>query len=190
MRGFIILLLSFVILVAISYLAIASGFESMTGSTTGSMTGFLEVSGKGNTEIVETAMDRHTGFSRTEVLYSQGAIDYSAMGFVNDSTGISQRNRTIDFPKGLFVNVQHLESSFVFNGTGMDLSNINVASSYMGFDRVAQTPNCTIFDLKSEFDGTWDVGAFKNEIAKKIDSRTALDGKFEVEKEIRFSQFD
>jgi len=159
-------------------------------AASGDMIGFLEVSGKGESQIVNSALDRSTGFSRSEVLYGQGAIDYSAIGCVNDSSGVSQRNRTIEFPKGLLVNVQHMESSFVFNGTGLDMSNINVVSSYIGSDQMTFAPNMTSFDVKSEFDGTWDIEAFKGRLDRKIDTRTMMDGKFEIEKELEFKQFN
>ena len=80
---------------------------------------------------------------------------------LNQSSGFSQTDRKIEFPDGLLVNVQHFDSSRVFHGTGLDISNINVASSYSGIDRMVISPNCTTFDVKSEFTGMWDLQAFR-----------------------------
>jgi len=46
----------------------------------GFVTGYTEVSGEGQTEIVNSNMDRWKGFTNTEVLYGKGAIDYFATG--------------------------------------------------------------------------------------------------------------
>ncbi|HII06329.1 MAG TPA: hypothetical protein HA349_03130 [Methanotrichaceae archaeon] len=152
----------------------------------GFITGYLNVSGEGQTEIVSTNLDRWKGFTNTEVLYGKGSIDYFATGQFNQSEGVSQINRKIEFPKGLLVNVQHFDSSRVFKGTGLDISNVNVVSSYSGYDRLVVTPNCTTFDVKSEFNGIWDLEAFRKDISQNIDTKTMLDGKFEVDKKLIF----
>lgn len=153
----------------------------------GFVTGYTEVSGEGQTEIVNSNMDRWKGFTNTEVLYGKGAIDYFATGGLNHSSGgASQTDRKIEFPDGLLVNVQHFDSSRVFHGTGLDISNITVVSSYSGIDRMVISPNCTTFDVKSEFNGMWDLQAFKNDVIRKIDTKTNLDGEFEVDKELIF----
>ncbi|HPE64466.1 MAG TPA: hypothetical protein PLQ49_10200 [Methanothrix sp.] len=153
----------------------------------GFVTGFLNVSGEGETEIVNTNMDRVKGFTNTEVLYGKGIIDYFATGRLNQSEGVSQIDRKIEFPKGLLVNVQHFDSSRIFNGTGLDISNVNVVSSYSGIDRMVIAPNCTTFDVKSEFNGMWDLEAFRSDLYRKIDTKTMLDGKFEVDKQLVFN---
>ena len=152
----------------------------------GFVTGFLNVSGEGETEIVNSNMDRWKGFTNTEVLYGKGMIDYFATGQINNSEGISQIDRKIEFPQGLLVNVQHFDSSRIFKGTGLDISNVNVVSSYSGMDRMIISPNCTTFDVKSEFKGMWDLEAFRSDIYRKIDTKTMLDGKFEVDKQLIF----
>ncbi len=153
----------------------------------GFVTGYLNVSGDGQTEIVSTNLDRWKGFTNTEVLYGKGSIDYFATGHSNQSGNVSQIDRKIEFPKGLLVNVQHFDSSRVFKGTGLDISNINVVSSYSGYDSLIVTPNCTTFDVKSEFNGIWDLEAFRKDIYQNIDTKTMLDGKFEVDKELIFT---
>lgn len=75
-----------------------------------------------------------------------------------------------------------------FHGTGLDISNINVVSSYSGIDRMVISPNCTTFDVKSEFNGMWDLQAFKNDVIRKIDTKTNLDGEFGVDKELIFKR--
>jgi hypothetical protein len=152
----------------------------------GFVTGYLTVSGEGQTEIVSSNQDRWKGFTNTEVLFGKGSIEYFSTGSLNQSSGFSQTDRKIEFPDGLLVNVQHFDSSRVFHGTGLDISNINVASSYSGIDRMVISPNCTTFDVKSEFTGMWDLQAFKNDVHRKIDTKTVLDGKFEVNKELTF----
>jgi hypothetical protein len=47
-------------------------------------------------------------------------------------------------------------------------------------------PNCTSFDVKSEFNGIWDLEAFKKDVYQDIDLKTMMDGKFEVDKELIF----
>ena len=152
----------------------------------GYITGYLDVSGEGQTEIVSTNLDRWMGFTNTEVLYGKGSIDYFSTGRFNQSIGASEIDRKIEFPDGLLVNVQHFDSSRVFNGTGLDISNVNVVSSYSGVDRMVIAPNCTTFDVKSEFNGIWDLEAFKKDVYHNIDSKTMVDGKFEVNKELIF----
>jgi hypothetical protein len=152
----------------------------------GYITGYLEVSGDGQTEIVSTNLDRWKGFTNTEVLYGKGSIDYYATGRLNQSGGVSEIDRKIEFPEGLLVNVQHFDSSRVFSGTGLDISNVNVVSSYSGRDRMVIAPNCTTFDVKSEFNGIWDLEAFRKDIYQNIDTKTMLDGKFEVDKQLIF----
>ncbi len=152
----------------------------------GYITGYLDVSGDGQTEIVSTNLDRWMGFTNTEVLYGKGYIDYFSTGRFNQSLGAAEIDRKIEFPDGLLVNVQHFDSSRVFNGTGLDISNINVVSSYSGVDRMVIAPNCTTFDVKSEFNGIWDLEAFKKDFYHHIDSKTMVDGKFEVDKELIF----
>jgi hypothetical protein len=152
----------------------------------GYITGYLDVSGEGQTEIVSTNLDRWKGFTNTEVLYGTGSIDYYATGRFNQSIGVSEIDRKIEFPKGLLVNVQHFDSSRVFDGTGLDISNVNVVSSYSGSDHMIISPNCTTFDIKSEFNGIWDLEAFRKDIHQNIDTKTMLDGKFEVDKELIF----
>lgn len=154
----------------------------------GYITGYLNVSGDGQTEIVSTNLDRWVGFTNTEVLYGKGAIDYFSTGQFNRSIGASEIKREIEFPDGLLVNVQHFDSSRIFNGTGLDISNVNVVSSYSGVDRMVISPNSTIFDVKSEFNGIWDLEAFKKEAYfQDIDLKTMVDGKFEVDKELVFN---
>ena len=152
----------------------------------GYITGYLEVSGDGETEIVNTNLDRWKGFTNTEVLYGKGFIDYFSTGRFNQSAGASEIDRKIEFPDGLLVNVQHFDSSRVFNGTGLDISNVNVVSSYSGVDRMVIAPNCTSFDVKSEFNGIWNLEAFKKDVYQDIDLKTMMDGKFEVDKELIF----
>ncbi|UEC42025.1 MAG: conserved exported protein of unknown function [Methanothrix sp.] len=153
----------------------------------GFVTGFLSFTGEGQTEIVSSNLDRWKGFSNTEVLYGKGSIDYFSTGFWNQSAGVATIDRKIEFPKGLLVNVQHFDSSRVFNrGSGVDISNVNVVSSYSGMDRMVISENATTFDVKSEFDGIWNLEAFRNDINRKIDTKTTLDGKFEINKELTF----
>ncbi|MCR3884369.1 hypothetical protein P0O24_12140 [Methanotrichaceae archaeon M04Ac] len=152
----------------------------------GFITGYLEVTGEGQTEIVSSNIDRWKGFSNTEVLYGKGSIDYFSTGVWNQSAGVSTIDRKIEFPKGLLVNVQHFDSSKVFKGSGVDISNVNVVSSYSGMDRMVISPNATTFDVKSEFSGIWNLEAFRNDINRKIDTKTTLDGKFEINKELIF----
>jgi hypothetical protein len=150
------------------------------------VTGYLDVSGEGQTEIVSTNLDRWKGFTNTEVLYGKGSIDYYATGRFNQSGGFSEIDRKIEFPEGLLVNVQHFDSSRVFDGTGLDISNVNVVSSYSGSDHMVIAPNFTTFDIKSEFNGIWDLEAFRKDIHRNIDTKTMLDGKFEVDKKLIF----
>jgi len=150
------------------------------------VTGYLDVSGEGQTEIVSTNLDRWKGFTNTEVLYGKGSIDYYATGRFNQSGGISEIDRKIEFPEGLLVNVQHFDSSRVFDGTGLDISNVNVVSSYSGSDRMIIAPNFTTLDIKSEFNGIWDLEAFRKDIYQNIDTKTMLDGKFEIDKKLIF----
>lgn len=152
----------------------------------GFVTGFLNVSGEGQTEIVSSNLDRWKGFTNTEVLYGKGSIDYFSTGFWNQSEGIATIDRKIEFPEGLLVNVQHFDSSKVFRGSGVDISNVNVVSSYSGMDRMVISPSATTFDVKSEFNGIWNLEAFRNDIYRKIDTKTTLDGKFEINKELIF----
>lgn len=169
-----------------SVAALATSASASPTFQDGFVTGYLNVSGDGQTEIVNTNLDRWKGFTNTEVLYGKGSIDYFTTGQFNQSGGVSQIDRKIEFPKGLLVNVQHFDSSRVFNGTGLDISNVNVVSSYSGHDRLVVTPNCTTFDVKSEFNGIWDLEAFRKDINQNIDTKTMLDGKFEVDKELIF----
>jgi len=53
-------------------------------------------------------------------------------------------------------------------------------------DRMVISPNATTFDVKSEFNGIWNLEAFRNDIYRKIDTKTTLDGKFEINKELIF----
>lgn len=152
----------------------------------GFVTGYLSFTGEGQTEIVSSNLDRWKGFTNTEVLYGKGSIDYFSTGFWNQSEGIATIDRKIEFPEGLLVNVQHFDSSKVFKGSGVDISNVNVVSSYSGIDRMVISPNATIFDVKSEFNGIWNLEAFRNDIYRKIDTKTTLDGKFEINKELIF----
>ena len=170
-----------------SIAALATNASASPTFQDGYITGYLEFSGDGQTEIVSTNLDRWKGFTNTEVLYGKGFIDYFSTGRFNQSIGASEIDRKIEFPDGLLVNVQHFDSSRVFNGTGLDISNVNVVSSYSGVDRMVIAPNCTTFDVKSEFNGIWDLEAFKKEAYfQDIDLKTMVDGKFEVDKELIF----
>ncbi|HOO54784.1 MAG TPA: hypothetical protein PLM24_10675 [Methanothrix sp.] len=169
-----------------SVVALAATASASPAFQDGFVTGYLTVSGDGQTEIVTTNLDRWKGFTNTEVLYGKGYIDYYATGRLNQSGGISQTDRMIEFPEGLLVNVQHFDSNRVFHGTGLDISNVNVVSSYSGRDRLVVTPNCTSFDVQSEFNGIWDLEAFRKDFYQNIDTKTMLDGKFEVDKELIF----
>lgn len=182
MNGAIALLLVLITSVA----ALATTASASPTFQDGYITGYLDVSGEGQTEIVSTNLDRWKGFTNTEVLYGKGAIDYFSTGRFNQSGGVSQIDRKIEFPDGLLVNVQHFDSSRVFKGTGLDISNVNVVSSYSGWDRMVIAPNCTAFDVQSEFSGTWDLEAVRRDMYEKIDTKTMLDGKFEIEKELIF----
>ncbi len=174
------------LLVLISSVALTTVAPASPTFQDGYVTGYLEVSGDGQTEIVSTNLDRWKGFTNTEVLYGKGSIDYFSTGRFNQSAGASEINRKIEFPDGLLVNVQHFDSSRVFKGTGLDISNVNVVSSYSGVDRMVIAPNCTSFDVKSEFNGIWDLEAFKKDVYQDIDLKTMMDGKFEVDKELIF----
>jgi hypothetical protein len=170
-----------------SVAALATTASASPAFQDGFVTGYLDVSGEGQTEIVSTNLDRSKGFTNTEVLYGKGSIDYFSTGLFNKSGNVYQIDRKIEFPKGLLVNVQHFDSSRVFNGTGLDISNVNVVSSYSGYDRLVIAPNCTTFDVKSEFNGIWDLEAFRKDVYQNIDTKTMLDGKFEVDKQLIFT---
>jgi len=175
------------LLVLVASVVLAATVSASPTFQDGYITGYLNVSGDGQTEIVSTNLDRWMGFTNTEVLYGNGAIDYFSTGQFNQSIGASEIRREIEFPDGLLVNVQHFDSSRVFNGTGLDISNVNVVSSYSGVDRMVISPNSTTFDVKSEFNGIWDLEAFKKETYfQDIDLKTMVDGKFEVDKELVF----
>jgi hypothetical protein len=170
-----------------SVAALATTASASPACQDGFVTGYLDVSGDGQTEIVSTNLDRSKGFTNTEVLYGKGSIDYFSTGLFNKSGDVYQIDRKIEFPKGLLVNVQHFDSSRVFKGTGLDISNVNVVSSYSGYDRLVIAPNCTTFDVKSEFNGIWDLEAFRKDVYQNIDTKTMLDGKFEVDKQLIFT---
>jgi len=176
MKGVIVILF---FMVTTSSLAAAFEDEGMTTSIT--------VSGHGQTRIVNTAFSRETGISHSEVIYGEGPIDYAAVGRINGSNGVFQTaDRMIELPKGLLVNVQHMESSPVFSRKNIDLSNINIATTYKGKDNFNISPNSTSFNVTSEFNGRWNFDAMRSGFSRNLDTSMMLNGKFEVSKELFF----
>ena len=153
----------------------------------GCMTSSITVSGHGQTKIVNTAFSRETGISHSEVIYGEGSIDYTAVGRINGSDGVFQTvDRMIELPKGLLVNVQHMESSPVFSGKNIDISNINIATTYKGRDNFSISPNSTSFNVTSEFKGRWNLDATRFGFNRNLKTGMMLNGKFEVGKELFF----
>jgi len=176
MKGAIVILF---FMVATSTLSAALGDGGMASSIT--------VSGHGQTKIVNTAFSRETGLSHSEVVYGEGPIDYAAVGIINGSDGVFQTvDRMIELPKGLLVNVQHMESSPAFSGKNIDISNINIATTYKGRDNFSICPNSTTFNVTSEFKGRWNLDATRFGLNRNIETRMMLNGKFEVDKELFF----